>query len=179
MLQIQDTQVLFIDVQGNLARVVAESELRIQAICRLASASLALKLPVLLTTQVPKKIGSTIPELRVVLTDHFEYPRTSFSVMQDPACAQAIASRGRKQVLLAGFEAHICLYQTAIDLLEEGYEPWLITDCISSRDLANKNVAIREARAQDVHLSSSEQALFSLLRDARHPAFKTISKLIR
>lgn len=179
MLRLNNAQLAIIDVQGNLARVVAESEARVQAIVKLVKGCQALELPILLTAQVPEKIGHTIPEIRELLPEAHEYLRTSFSIFADSRCREALLAAGRKQVLLAGFETHICLYQTSLDLLQAGYEPWLVTDCTSSRDLANKSVALQEARAEGAHLCSVEQAFFSLLRTAGHPQFKTLSKLIR
>ena len=97
----------------------------------------------------------------------------------DEACRGAIEKTGRTQVLLCGFESHICLYQSAIELLLAGYDVWLVADAVSSRSLENKQIALTELRAEGAHLTSVEMALFSLMEDARHPAFKSISKMIR
>jgi nicotinamidase-related amidase len=82
-------------------------------------------------------------------------------------------------LLLCGFEAHICLYQSSLDLLAEGFEVTLVADAVSSRNSYNKAIALQELTNQGVHLTTVEMALFSLLRSAQHPAFKSISKLIK
>ncbi|MGI6260072.1 MAG: hydrolase [Anaerolineaceae bacterium] len=179
MLKQEQTLLVIIDVQGNLAKVVSDAEAANQNVHRIAQAGLALELPIILTAQAPEKIGHTTPELRQILPDHHEYPRLSFSVWADTAVRAAIEETGRKQVLLCGFEGHICLYQTAMDMLAEGYEVYMLTDAISSRSLYNKETALRELSAQGVHLTTVEMALFSILRDASHAQFRTISRLIR
>lgn len=179
MLKQEKTLLVIIDVQGNLAKVVAEAEAANQNVHRIAQAGLALDLPIILTAQAPEKIGHTTPELWQILPDHHEYPRLSFSVWADPAVRAAIEESGRKQVLLCGFEGHICLYQTAMDMLAEGYEVYMLADAISSRSLHNKEIALRELRAQGAHLTTVEMALFSILCNAGHAQFRTISKLIR
>jgi nicotinamidase-related amidase len=102
-----------------------------------------------------------------------------FSIWQGGAIQQAIRSSERQQVLLCGFEAHICLYQSSLDLLAEGYEVYLAADAVSSRNPYNKSIALQELANQGVHLTTVEMALFSLVRSAQHPAFKSISRLIK
>lgn len=179
MLTSETTLLIVIDVQGNLARVVAESESAIHAVEQLVQGASLLEIPVLLTAQVPEKIGHTIPEIAGLLPDQADLPRVHFSIWQDAATQQAIRSSGRCQLLLCGFEAHICLYQSSLDLIAEGFEVYLATDTVSSRNPYNKTIALQELSSQGVHLTTVEMALFSLLRSAQHPAFKPISRLIR
>jgi len=179
MLTPENTLLIVIDVQGNLARVVAESESAIRAIARLVEGAKLLEISMLLTAQVPEKIGHTIPEIASLLPDQTDLPRVHFSVWQDAAVQQAIRNSGRQQVLLCGFEAHICLYQSSLDLLAQGFEITLVADAVSSRNSYNKAIALQELTNQGVHLTTVEMALFSLLRSAQHPAFKTVSRLIK
>ena len=179
MLTPENTLLVVIDVQGNLARVVAESESAIRAITQLVEGAKLLQIPVMLTAQVPEKIGHTIPEISRLLPDQADFPRVHFSVWQDPSVQQAIRSSVRSQVLLCGFEAHICLYQSSLDLLAEGFEVTMVADAVSSRNPYNKAMALQELANQGVHLTTVEMALFSLLRSAQHPAFKAISSLIK
>ena len=179
MLTPETTLLIVIDVQGNLARVVAESEQAIRAVSQLVEGAKLLEIPVLLTAQVPEKIGHTIPEIASLLPDQTDLPRVHFSIWQDFAVQQAIRNFGLHQVLLCGFEAHICLYQSSLDLLAEGFEVTLVADAVSSRNPYNKAIALQELANQGVHLSTVEMALFSLLGSAQHPAFKLISRLIK
>jgi len=179
MLTPENTFLIVIDVQGNLARVVAESEKAIQAVSQLVEGAKLLEIPVLLTAQVPEKIGHTIPEVAGLLPDQVDLPRVHFSVWQDNTVQQAIRNAGRRQLLLCGFETHICLYQSSLDLIAEGFEVYLAADAVSSRNPYNKTIALQELSNQGVHLTTVEMALFSMLRSAQHPAFKSISKLIK
>ena len=179
MLSLENTLLIVIDVQGKLARVVAESESAIQAVRQLVQGAGLLEIPVLLTAQVPEKIGNTIPEIAELLPGLTDLPRVHFSIWQDTAVQEAIRSSGRSQLLLCGFEAHICLYQSSLDLVAEGFEVHLAADAVSSRKPYNKTIALQELSSQGVHLTTVEMALFSLLRSAQHPAFKAISRLIK
>lgn len=179
MLTSENTLLIVIDVQGNLARVVAESESAIHAVAQLVQGASLLDIPVLLTAQVPEKIGHTIPEIAELLPGQSDLARVHFSIWQDAAVQQAMRNSGRRQVLLCGFEAHICLYQSSLDLIAEGYEVYLVADAVSSRNPRNKMVALQELSSQGVHLTTVEMALFSLLRSAQHPAFKAISRMIK
>ena len=86
---------------------------------------------------------------------------------------------GRKQVLLTGIETHICIYQTAVDLLEKGYEVQLVTDAVSSRSAANRELGINRIEEAGATLTSTEMALFELLRVAEGPEFKAIAKIVK
>jgi len=179
VLDINHCFVVVVDVQGNLAKVVADSNLANENVKKLIQGGLELNLPIFLTAQAPEKIGHTTETIRALLAEHHEYPRTSFSIWEDEAIREAIAQTGKKQALLCGFESHICLYQSAIDLHVNCFEVWMVADAVSSRALVNKDIALAELRAEGVHLTNVETALFALLRDSRHPSFKTISNLIR
>ncbi len=179
MLDINNCIVVVIDVQGNLAKVVADAELINENIRKFVQGSLELNLPIFLTAQAPEKIGHTSDTIRNLLANHYEYPRTSFSIWQDDPLRNAILQSNKKQVLLCGFESHICLYQSAIDLLAAGFDVWMLVDAVSSRSIVNKEIAIAEIRAQGVHLTGVEMTFFALMQDASHPSFKAISKIIR
>lgn len=179
MLKQEQSLIVVIDVQGNLAKVVAESEQANLNVHRLVQGGLALELPIFLTAQAPEKIGHTTPELRTILPDHYEYPRTTFSIWRDEALRKAIAESDRNQVLLCGFESHICLYQTALEMMDAGFDVWIVADAVSSRSLYNKQTALHELSQEGVHLTTVENALFAMLGDANHDQFRTISKIVR
>ncbi len=179
MLDSNNCFLVVIDVQGNLAKVVADSELANENVRKLVQGSLELDLPIFLTAQAPDKIGHTTEPIRALLPENYEYPRISFSIWADHDLRSALLKSGKKQAILCGFESHICLYQSAIDLQANGFEVWMIADAVSSRVSASKEIALTELRAEGVHLSSVEMVLFALLRNAHHPSFKAISKIIR
>lgn len=179
MLTQENSLLIVIDVQGNLARVVAESAAAIRAVSQLVQGATLLGIPALLTAQVPEKLGSSIPEIADLLPGQADLPRTHFSIWQDDAVRQTIRNTQRRQLILCGFETHICLYQSSMDLLAEGFEVYLAADAVSSRSAINKSTALQELANQGAHLTTVEMALFSLLRSASNPAFREVSRLIK
>lgn len=180
MLNSENALLAVVDVQGKLAEVVAESSERLAKVITLARGCKMLGMPVLLTAQAPQKIGSTTPALRSILQNEPEMPRFSFNILADSGFRKALEETEKKQVILCGYESHICIYQSALALAEEGWQVFLVEDAVSSRSLNDKRVALAElARNPAIHLFTLEMLLFALLKDARHPAFKDLSRLIR
>lgn len=103
----------------------------------------------------------------------------SFSCCGEPRVLEALAALGRRQVLLAGIEAHVCVYQTAADLVEAGYEVEIVADAASSRTAANREIGLQKARDAGAIITCVETALFELLRSADAPQFKAILKLVK
>ena len=179
MLNAEESVLIVIDAQGKLARVVENSEFALGQIQKMILGAQTLKVPIILTAQVPEKLGSTVPEIAELLSDHEEISRTAFSAYREVQLMVKLSEMGRTQVLLCGFEAHICLYQTALDLLGAGCEVFYVVDAISSRFAHNKDIAIAQVAASGIKLTTVEMALFEMLRDAQHPAFKSIAKIIK
>ena len=100
-------------------------------------------------------------------------------MLADEGCRQALEASGRRQLLLCGFETHICVYQSAADLLAEGYDVAVIADAVSSRHMSDKQTALHEISRLGGCILSTEMALFALLRKAADPRFKAISALIK
>ena len=121
MLDSDNTVAVIVDIQGKLARVMHDSEAMIGAACRLVRGAAALKLPIVWTEQNPDGLGPTVPELAELLPGE-PIPKISFSCCGEPAFVSRLAAIGRSQVLLAGIESHICVYQTAVGLRAMGYE---------------------------------------------------------
>lgn len=179
MLNIENALLIIVDIQGNLAKVVHESEKANAAAYKMIAGAQALELPILLTAQAPHKIGHTTDEVRALVPDLHEYDRIGFSIMTSPEIEQALKESEKSQIILCGFESHICVYQSAIELMEEGYEVFILVDAVSSRDPQNKAYILQEMLAEGAHLINVETALYALMRDANHPAFRTISKIVK
>ena len=103
----------------------------------------------------------------------------SFSCLGNQKFTDQIKALSRKQVILCGIEAHVCIYQTAMDLLDRDYQVSLIADAVSSRTPQNKKIAIDRLGSEGAYISSTEMILFELLKTAKHPNFKEIAKLIK
>ncbi len=139
-----------------------------------------LNLPVIVTEQYPKGLGRTAEEILFSLPPEFEFiEKTSFSSCGASGFLEKLRASGATQIALCGLEAHVCINQTAHDLLNENFEVHILTDCISSRFTQDKETAFRKMQASGVMQSSIEMALFELMRDAKHEQFKEIQNLIK
>ena len=139
-----------------------------------------LNLPIIVTEQYPKGLGRTAEEILFSLPADFEViEKTAFSSCGASLFLEKLRETGASQILLCGLETHVCINQTAHDLLNEGFEVHLLTDCVSSRFEHDKEAALRKMQMNGVVPSSVEMALFELMTDARHEQFKEIQELIK
>lgn len=179
MLDIDHTVLTIIDVQGNLAHAMHDKETLFTKIRQLIKGVLMLGIPVILTEQNPKKLGPTLPEIHELIPDLTAIPKMSFSCCNEKAYMDTVSSFGKKKMLIAGIESHICVYQTSVDLLNMGYEVQIVTDAVASRALENKKLAINKMSRMGIEMTSVEMALFELLKTAEHDKFREISKIIK
>ncbi len=178
MLDTNGAALIVIDIQEKLAAVMHEKDRLILNARRIVQGAQALGLPIVATEQYPKGLGQTVPEVAELL-ESAPVEKTAFSCCGEPAFVEAIEALGRKQLLLCGIETHVCVYQTACDLVERGYEVEVVADAVSSRTVANKLIGLDRMKEAGAKLTSVEMALFELLRVARGDAFKTIAKLVK
>ncbi|MCS6988737.1 MAG: hydrolase [Chloroherpetonaceae bacterium] len=179
MLELDDTVLLIIDVQGKLATLMHERETLFKNLSRLIEGAQVLGVPILLTEQYPKGLGETAPELKALMPDVKPIEKLSFSCFGEEKFVEAFESLGREQVLVAGIEAHICVYQTVADLLEEGFDVHCVADAISSRAKENREIGLARMKDEGATITSTEMCLFELMRVASGPTFKTISALVK
>ncbi len=180
MLNIDNTVLLVVDVQGKLAQLMHDKDNFFTNVERMISGAQVLDLPIIWTEQVPEKLGETIPQLRQLLLENSTHiSKISFSCWGEESFRQQLTDLNRKQLLITGLETHICVHQTTADLLELGYEIQLVTDAVSSRTAENRHLGITRMRDAGATLTSTEMALFELLRSAEGPKFKAISKLVK
>ena len=179
MLNPLDAVLVLVDFQSRLAEIVHRSEFVVPNILRLVKGCQALELPILSTLQVPEKLGPMPPELASTLAGSKPIPKQTFSALRVPEFLKELDQSGRKQILLTGIEAHVCVLQTGLDLLDAGYEVYVLSDAVFSRAEENHDLALARLHDRGATISSVEMALFELIRTAKHPAFRTISKLIK
>ena len=143
----------------------------------------ALDLPILWLEQNPEKIGSTVDELSNLLsspTSHQEpIIKYTFDGCENDQFIEAVKAANVNTWIVCGIEAHICVYQTAISLKRMGFDVQIVSDCVSSRELANKKLAINKLVNNGVELTGLEMCLFELVKDCRTPVFKEILVLIK
>ena len=168
----RNTSILaIIDVQERLMPVIANREQVEANIVRLIRGSRILGVPILITEQYVKGLGHTVKPVRQALGDAYEPIEKS--------CFSGFRPLERKQVIVAGVETHVCVYQTVSDLLANGYEVTIVADAVSSRTIENKEIALRRMTSDGARLSSTEMALFELTVASGTEEFRAISKLVK
>jgi nicotinamidase-related amidase len=179
MLTAHNAMLMIVDVQGNLAHAMHEKQFLFTNLEKIIKGAQILGLPILLTEQIPAKLGATLPEIATLMPEVQPLSKSSFSCWGEEQMRQKVVCSGREQILIAGIEAHVCVYQTAVDLLEHGYEVHIVADAISSRTAPNRETGLRRMHEQGAKLTSTEMALFELLKVAEGPAFKEIIKIVK
>lgn len=168
-----------IDVQGKLARMMHGQETLFKNIGRMIEGAKILGLPILSVEQNPKGLGPTAPELAALIPGQKPIEKMSFSCCGCEDFMKALKEGARKQVLLTGIEAHVCIYQTASDLVRAGYDVGVVTDAVSSRTAENKAVGIDRMRDEGVVIASTEMVLFEMMADCRAEGFKRMIALFK
>jgi nicotinamidase-related amidase len=179
MLEIQDCCLVVVDIQGKLAQLMVGKEALFQNIQILIQAARILEIPILWCQQVPEALGPTVPEIAELLAGGEPIDKASFSCCGQEQFNAQLNTLGKEQVLLCGIETHVCIYQTAMDLMEGGLDVTVIADAVSSRTERNRHIALTRLAAEGAHVSSTEMVLFELLKTAKHPHFKEIAKLVK
>lgn len=179
MLDIQNCCLVVVDVQGKLAQLMQGKQDLFKNIQILIKAAKILDVPILWCQQCPDALGPTVSEISQLLTDNEPINKSAFSCCGAEQFNIKLNELARKQVLLCGIETHVCIYQTAVDLLRKGFSVDVIADAVSSRTLDNKQIAISRMAAEGINISCTEMALFELLKTAEHTQFKQIAKLVK
>lgn len=176
-----DSCLLIIDVQERLAPAVNDPRRVIDGCSRLLKGADILNVPVIVTEQYPKGLGSSIFEIKESAPENAIYfPKTSLSAVREEGFMEHIRTIGKKQIIIAGIEEHICVLQTAVELKENGFDVFVVTDASASRSVENEKAAIRRFRQENIYLATVEMVLFEWLRKAGSPEFKDIqNRLIR
>lgn len=179
MLDIQNCCLVVVDVQGKLAQLMHGKQTLFKNIQILIKAAKILNIPILWCQQCPDALGPTVPEIAQLLIDNEPINKSAFSCCDAEQFNTKLNELARDQVLLCGIETHVCIYQTAVNLLRKGFSVDVLADAVSSRTLENKQIAINRMAAEGINISCTEMALFELLRTAEHPQFRQIAKLIK
>lgn len=187
MLMKENTGLIVVDIQGKLARLVHESSDLISNCAKLIKGAQTLDLPIIWLEQNPAKLGATVEELNTLLSteasnsinSHQAITKYTFDGCEEANFIKAVQTADVDNWLVCGIETHICVYQTAINLKRKGYSVHLVTDCVSSRSLDNKQLAINKLASNGIALTGLEMCLFELVKDCRVMAFKEILTLIK
>ena len=202
LLDLTECQLVLVDYQEKLMPAMADSEAVLANALRLAQAADMLGVPAWGTEQNPSKLGPNAPQLRALCAQTVSKmafrgeheglleglrppaPAPAGNARSLPRHLQknraaARAQEARSSIVLGGCETHVCLLQTALELLEEEFDVWVVTDACSSRALNNRDAAFDRLASAGVELVTTEMVLFEWLRTAEHPAFKPVHALIK
>ena len=182
-----------VDVQERLLPHMAKRQQLERSLATLIRGLRILDVPLLATEQYPRGLGPTAPNIREALyavdfgdranrgTDESSQPieKIAFSCCDELRFLERLDGLGRRQVVVAGIEAHVCVQQTLVDLRAAGRDTWIVADAVSSRSPHDRDVALQRAQQEGVHLATVESVLFELCRTAGSDTFKAISRLVK
>jgi nicotinamidase-related amidase len=182
LLSVKNSLLIVVDLQTKLSAAMPEADAKqvTANVGSLVEATGLLSIPVLLTEQYPKGLGSTDTTITDLLSeDTLIFDKTGFSSCAANGFTDTLANTDRKQIILVGQEAHVCVLQTALELLHLGYQVHVVEDAICSRKAEHKFYALQRMQQQGATITNYESVLFEWVRDSTHPEFKKISGLLR
>ena len=174
-----ETQCMIIDMQEKLVPAMFNKEACEDRVCMLARGLSLLEIPMLITQQYTKGLGGSLPSVYEAAGTKEFFDKRTFSCAQDENIVAALQKKNRKNVLICGTEAHVCVLQTCIDLKALGFQPILVIDAIASRKKSDLKAAIKRAMQEGVIITTAEAVLFELTVDSRHPKFRDISNVVK
>lgn len=201
LIDVDASQLVLVDYQSRLLPAMWEPDLVVANAVRLAKLAALLEVPAFYTEQNPSGLGNTVPDVKTALAEaHAKVlNKMQFSAMEEglgewlrpppkpvqgnarslPKHLQKPPASERSTIIIAGCEAHICLMQTALDLLEDEFEVWVVTDACSSRTERNRDAAFDRLAGAGAELLTTEMVAFEWIRTAEHPVFKEVQALIK
>ena len=201
LLDAQECQLVLMDYQARLMPAMLDATAVVANAARLAQVAALVQVPVVATEQNPSRLGPTVEGLHAALQQARArtLSKMQFSAVEEglgewlrpevqapqgnarslPKHLQKPAAAQRQSIVLAGCEAHICMLQTALDLVEDEFEVWVVTDACTSRTERNRDAAFDRLASAGVELVTTEMVAFEWLRSAEHPAFKAMLQLVK
>ncbi len=174
-----NAQLLIIDVQEKLVTMLEKDTIASKTAI-LAAVANSIDLPTTVTEQYPQGLGNTIEPVRTKLPSNTTFhEKVTFSAYEKQEIRDSIESSEKKQIIICGIEAHICVLQTTIDLLNAGYEVFVVKDACASRNKYEFKLAIERLKTAGAIITCVEMVLFELLGSAKHPKFKELQALIK
>ena len=175
----EDTAALIIDFQEKLVPAIANNEEVVAKAALFCAGLKELGVPMAVTQQYTKGLGDIVAPIKEALGEFEPMEKMSFSAMGCDTFVEWVKAQGKKTILVCGVEAHICVLQSIIDLLGEGYRVFIVADCVGSRLVYNRDYAIQRAAQEGAFVTTCEGALYEMVQGAGTPHFKAISKLTK
>ena len=177
-LKTDETVLIVIDIQERLVPAMKYGKKVIDNTNILISIAKELEIPIIVTEQYPKGLGKTVPELSSNLEENLPYEKMTFSAYTDEVSA-TLEKTGRKKIIVAGMETHVCVFQTVRDLIASGYQVYVVQDAVCSRTKDNFKNGISLMSQMGAVVTNTETVLFDLIKISGTPKFKKLSKLIK
>lgn len=176
----QDSLLLVVDIQERFVPIIHESDRVLKNTAILMQAANNLGVSIMVSEQYPKGLGPTAAELKRWYTpETVTLEKSAFGCLEDQGMKDYLAASGKRQMVVCGIEAHVCVNQTVHQLLSMGYPVFLVVDAVSSRTVANMQVGLQKMIQSGAIPCSTEMVLFEWMRDAAHPDFKAVQALIK
>jgi len=181
-LKIENCCAIVIDYQERLVPAMHGKEQLIAQSQKLLKGLELLGIPMVVTEQYPKGLGSTVSEIKEAAPSAEYFAKTAFSALgceEVAAKLEKFKAEGRENVLICGIEGHVCVFQTALDVIDAGMNAIFVSDCITSRTLSDYMTAMMRAEREGVNFASAEMVLFELIGGKEHEHFKAISAIVK
>ena len=175
----EDALLVLIDFQERLLPAMANSTELEDTVCRMAKGAKTLGLPILVTQQYTRGLGNTVNSLSQILEKFSYVEKSTFSAFKTEEFKNAVEGSGKRTIILTGIETHICVEQTALDLLEAGYNVVLLADCVESRNHRNTKISVNRMRDAGAVISNYESVLYEMLTTSKAAEFKDISNIVK
>lgn len=179
-LDLPRAQLLVVDIQQKLLPLIHNHESVLAQSERMVKAAAALGLPVTISEQYVRGLGPTLPSITAAAADAPHTEKMTFSYCQDPACRERLLSLDRRRhVLLIGIETHVCVLQTALDLLDMQHTPYILADAVGSRRELDYRMALDRLRHAGAIVTTVESVIFELVRESGTDLFKRILPIVK
>ena len=178
-IQKEDCAFVVIDIQERLFPHIQDKDFMAQKCATLIQGMQILELPVIVTEQYVKGLGQTIPMIQEAIDSYNPIEKMTFSCCGLGAFNLKIEEHYKENIIICGIESHICVLQTALDLVEAGHKPIVVVDAVSSRNPLDKEIALDRMRQEGIRLTTVESILFELCKSSGNDTFKKISKLVK
>ncbi len=178
MLNIETSKIICIDLQDKLINIAPDKELIKNNSIKLLKAAAILNIDTIITEQYPKGLGTTLDDIKNI-KDFKTLEKTTFSAIQTQSIKEELKDIKNKNFIVFGIETHICVYQTVLDLIDNGANVFVVCDCCASRNILNHNTALDLMKQKGAKITTLEIVLFEWLKSSKHPNFKEIQGLIK
>lgn len=179
VLNIEDSLLIIVDIQERLVSAL-DKDVVVKRAAALTEAAKILSVPTLVTEQYPQGLGKTVLQVKQNFAENTKvHEKTMFSILKEPEISDAVKSYDKKQIVICGIETHVCVHQTVADLIEEGYEVYVVKDACASRNKYEFKQGIDRMQENGAKITCLEIVLFEWLKSAKHPNFKEVQALIK